>query len=291
MKYIELSLGKTFASQTLRIRFEPSEGSMMIDLSTIASLELVQNLQDAKSRDSLLGLLNETQTKMGARILRSNVLQPSTDSEKIAQRYEALGELAGKEEMFFAVRTGLFLPLHRCRLTCHSTGRLRGYRQMPFCGMSSQIVVTCLACSQFQLIQLPTKIDFAYMEQSVNNVLMLKTFVDSIKPVWQALVGAGSGELQQIHQLCAPENYFEVENLIKYAINDDVGYAKQATELRNQRVYAIRAGTNGFLDVARQTYKEINEDVFALVEDLNRQLCLNFLHMLANRCRRARPQL
>ena len=137
-----------------------------------------------------------------------------------------------------------------------------------------QHTAACSRCLQSQLIQLPTKVDFAYMEQSVNNVLMLKTFVDSIKAVWQALVGAGSAELLQIHQLCSPENYIEVENLIKYAINDDVGYAKQATELRNQRVYAIRAGSNGFLDVARQTYKEINQDVYALVEELNSELVL-----------------
>ena len=39
------------------------------------------------------------------------------------------------------------------------------------------------------------------MEQSVNNVLMLKTFVDSIKPVWQALTGAASEELQKIREV------------------------------------------------------------------------------------------
>ena len=31
----------------------------------------------------------------------------------------------------------------------------------------------------------------------------------------------------------------------------------------------IQAGVNGFLDVARQTYKEANEDAFKLVSDLN----------------------
>ena len=92
------------------------------------------------------------------------------------------------------------------------------------------------------------------MEQSVNNVLMLKTFVDSIKPVWQALTGAASEELQKIRQvccsilawillipqLCDPQNYGEIEALIQYALNDDVTYASHSTELRNQRVYAIR---------------------------------------------------
>lgn len=106
MKYVEFGLSKTFASQTLRIRFETSEGSMMIDLSTISALELVQNMQNVKSKDSLFGLLNETLTKMGARILRGNILQPSTDALKINERYEAVGELASKEEMLFNVRSG-----------------------------------------------------------------------------------------------------------------------------------------------------------------------------------------
>ena len=101
-----MSLRVTFAAQTLRIKFEPSEGSMMIDLSTIASMELIQNLQNTKSRDCLFGLLNETLTPMGARFLRSNILQPSTDAEKITKRQEALTELTSKEDMFFGVRSG-----------------------------------------------------------------------------------------------------------------------------------------------------------------------------------------
>jgi DNA mismatch repair protein MSH4 len=77
---------------------------MMIDVSTIHSLELVQNLQNQKSRDCLFGLLNETLTPMGARLLRSNILQPLTEPETLNSRYDALEELTTKEEMFFATR-------------------------------------------------------------------------------------------------------------------------------------------------------------------------------------------
>lgn len=44
----------------------------------------------------------------------------------------------------------------------------------------------------------PVKVNFQYSEQCINNVLMLKTFVDSIKPLWQALSATGSSELQKI---------------------------------------------------------------------------------------------
>lgn len=79
---------------------------MMIDLPTIHSLELIQNLENAKSKDCLFGLLNQTLTPMGSRLLRSNILQPSTETDIIKKRYDALEELATKEDMFFATRQG-----------------------------------------------------------------------------------------------------------------------------------------------------------------------------------------
>lgn len=50
-----------------------------------------------------------------------------------------------------------------------------------------------------------TKPDMTYMEQSVNHVLMLKTFVNSIRPIWQALGSSKCEELSHIHQVCVPD--------------------------------------------------------------------------------------
>ena len=78
----------------------------MIDLSTMRSLELIQNLQNPKSKDCLFGLLNETLTPMGARVLRGNLMQPVTDPAVLNKRHDALEELTVKEDMFFATRQG-----------------------------------------------------------------------------------------------------------------------------------------------------------------------------------------
>ena len=110
MKYIEAMLNMTFALHSLRIKYEPCESSMMIDISTIVSLELIQNLQNAKSKDCLFGLLNETLTPMGSRLLRSNILQPSTNAALLEQRYDALDELTTREDMFYGLREGLRSP-------------------------------------------------------------------------------------------------------------------------------------------------------------------------------------
>lgn len=79
---------------------------MMIDLSTISSLELIENLQNPKSKDCLFGLLNHTLTPMGSRLLKSHILQPSTDAVILEKRYSSLEELTTREDVFFAVRQG-----------------------------------------------------------------------------------------------------------------------------------------------------------------------------------------
>ena len=107
LKYVELSLLYSFPFNSLRITYQPADGAMMTDLSTIHALELIQNQQNAKSKDCLFGLLNQTHTAMGARVLKSNVLQPLTSAAYLTKRYDALEELTTREDVFFAVRQGM----------------------------------------------------------------------------------------------------------------------------------------------------------------------------------------
>ncbi|KAG9991175.1 hypothetical protein KCU78_g19768, partial [Aureobasidium melanogenum] len=237
MKFIELALNKTFPPHSLRIRYEASEGTMMIDLSTIRSLELIQNLQNQKSRDCLFGILNETLTPMGSRLLRSNVLQPLTDQQTLETRYDALQELSSKEDMFFATRAALKTILDADKILT-------------------------------QLIIIPTKPSLQSTEQSINHVIMLKQFVASIQPVYEALIGSKSVMLKEIRRNCTPSSIYPIKELIDEFVNEDITYAKQPLELRNQRTYAVKSGVNGLLDVARQTYKEANMDVHELVDEL-----------------------
>lgn len=83
---------------------------MMIDLSAIASLELIQNLRQAKSKECLFGFLNQTQTGMGTRMLRANILQPFTQIDDIQPRHDTLEELSTNEDMFYEIRKGQDIP-------------------------------------------------------------------------------------------------------------------------------------------------------------------------------------
>ncbi|KAK5124000.1 hypothetical protein LTR85_002197 [Meristemomyces frigidus] len=240
LKYVELGLSRTFPFRSLRIKYEPSEGSMMIDLSTIRSLELVQNLHNAKSKDCLFGLLSETMTPMGGRLLRSNILQPLTSPDTLNTRYDALEELSTKEEMFFAVRQAL----------------------KPFLDVDKILT---------QLILTPVQPGLKDTERAVNNVIMLKQFVALIKPVFEALTGSRCSMLQEIRSMCSSEHIEPIQELIDDTINEDTTYASQPLDLRNQRTYAVKSGVNGLLDVARQTYKEAMTDALQHITDLTEE--------------------
>jgi DNA mismatch repair protein MSH4 len=108
-------------------------------------------------------------------------------------------------------------------------------------------------------------------EQAINQIIMLKHFVTSVNPIFEALTGTGSSMLDNIRELCAPENVVPIQELIDRVINEDTTYARQPLELRNQRIYAVKSGVNGLLDVARTTYKEASEDAYQHCTELSRK--------------------
>ncbi|RDW64207.1 hypothetical protein BP5796_10709 [Coleophoma crateriformis] len=255
LHFIDFQMSLKFALHSLRIQYQPSEGSMMIDLSTIQSLELIQNLQDAKSRQCLFGLMNHTLTPMGARLLRSTILQPSTQVNVLNKRFDAVEELTQKDTMFLTIRQGWDLSVYLYALT------------------------SCLAIQPFRdieklltkLIIIPQKPNMAHAEQSINNILLLKSFAAQVPRVNEALKGARSDLLSEIRDQCRVENVTPTLNLITEYINEDVTYQTRPLDLRNQRTYAVKANVSGLLDVARQTFKEATEDVHQHIDDINHE--------------------
>jgi DNA mismatch repair protein MSH4 len=69
---------------------------------------------------------------------------------------------------------------------------------------------------------------------------MLKSFVQSVPHVFEALTGSTTGMLTLIRENCRPENIRPTVQLIAEVINDDVTYQKTPLDLRNQRTYAVR---------------------------------------------------
>ncbi len=72
--------------------------SMVLDAVTVRNLELIEPLFAADSggmhaQPTVLGVLDQTLTGMGGRLLRQRLLRPSMKREEIEQRLDAVGEL------------------------------------------------------------------------------------------------------------------------------------------------------------------------------------------------------
>ena len=78
------------------LRFEEHSSALELDPVTVRNLELVEPLfagQDARA--TLFHTLNECQTPMGKRLLRTTILRPLMDALGLEARYEAVAEAQG----------------------------------------------------------------------------------------------------------------------------------------------------------------------------------------------------
>lgn len=92
-----------------RITTYAPDAGLVLDAATRRNLELLRNPRDGGPHGTLLWVLDETKTSMGARRLRQWVLQPLADRETIVERLDAVAELVGAPRL----RTALAATLGR----------------------------------------------------------------------------------------------------------------------------------------------------------------------------------
>jgi len=97
---------------------------LIIDEATRRSLELTQTLRDGRRDFTLLGVMDETCTPMGSRLLSEWLSSPLTDIDQITQRQDAIEELLGHMTLRDDVRELLKQTYDLQRLTSRvATGR------------------------------------------------------------------------------------------------------------------------------------------------------------------------
>ncbi|KAF7326661.1 MutS 4 [Mycena venus] len=195
-KHAETKLNTRFASGSLRIRYVPVEGTMMIDPDTARNLELVGNMSYKKSTHSLFGTVNHTYTAMAARLLRVNILSPITAQTTIDARLDVV---EGRLERFTEVRTGL-KPLNK---------------------MDFDKLIACLASSETK----PT-IAAKPAAARVSQMLDLRNVVRNLPALQKALEGSQSQLLKIIHEMLSDERLTKIERLVCSSLNEDGAPAK-----------------------------------------------------------------
>jgi DNA mismatch repair protein MutS len=74
------------------LQVQVGRGGMVLDATTQRSLEIVRSLHGGGREGTLLSVLDQTSTPMGARMLRTWLLQPLTDRAAIERRLDSVGE-------------------------------------------------------------------------------------------------------------------------------------------------------------------------------------------------------
>jgi DNA mismatch repair protein MutS len=108
------------------VRLEPYQrgNSLLIDEATRRSLELTRTIREGKREGSLLAIIDETVTPMGARLLADWLSNPLTDLAAINRRLDAVAELASDSLLTRDLRETLGTAYDLQRLTARvATGR------------------------------------------------------------------------------------------------------------------------------------------------------------------------
>ena len=83
---------RSAASQITTLRTYTTGGTMFLDPQTRRNLELLEG-SGGKAKGSLVGVLDQTRTPMGARLLRGWISQPLLDVERLRARQEGVAHL------------------------------------------------------------------------------------------------------------------------------------------------------------------------------------------------------
>jgi DNA mismatch repair protein MutS len=105
LAYVRATQGDALGHLAALQRLAPGE-AMILDATAVDTLELVDS-RDGRARESLLGVLDATETPMGARMLRQWLLRPLLDPAAVAARQDAVAALVDDPARRAAIRARL----------------------------------------------------------------------------------------------------------------------------------------------------------------------------------------
>lgn len=226
-----------FAACSLRVVERGPRGHMVLDFETQKHLELVSNVRRGGQKETLFGVLDFTHTDVGKRKLRSSLLSPPNQRATVEGRLDAVALLLRHEGAFQALATTL--------------------KQLPALDqMLSHLVVT------------PKTHNKRSLREGLTDMLALKSVLalaNSPKMVGalDQLLGISADEaghvdpvLGAIRESLTATDLAPLAAAIDRLLEPEARAARgrklTSVEARHEEAFAVRAGIDGDLDVARQ---------------------------------------
>jgi DNA mismatch repair protein MSH4 len=260
LRYVETCSDHVFAPHSLKIEFSSGLVSrMIIDRSTAIHLELICNAQNGKEKESLYGVLNKTRTKVGDRLLRSNILRPSTDAATINCRLDVVQSILDNSSICGEICDTLksFPDIDRC---------LSG-----FTTIAKQVNQKAARQSIDTLI---------FLREILRLAPKLSDFIERLsgrRDGPREIVNDNGGSslslsLFDILQTSLKHPCFpSIEKLLDETLTESTSYSKSTHEMRHQECFALRSDS-GLLDVARSSFIQCVEDIYSSAASLSEDL-------------------
>uniref|UniRef100_A0A0D9WYW4 DNA mismatch repair proteins mutS family domain-containing protein n=1 Tax=Leersia perrieri TaxID=77586 RepID=A0A0D9WYW4_9ORYZ len=248
IKWIESEKGVIITNHSLSVTFNGSFDHMNIDSTSVQTLEIIDPLHTelwgtSTKKKSLFQMLKTTKTTGGSRLLRANLLQPLKEIQTINTRLDCLDELMSNEELFFGLTQGLRkFPKESDKVLCH------------FCFKPKKVTDEVLKPANGRKSQM-----------LISDIIVLKTALDAIPFLSKVLKGAKSFLLCNIYQtICENPKYASMRKRIGDIIDEDVVHSRAPFVACTQQCFAIKAGIDGLLDVARRSFCDTSEAIHNL---------------------------
>ncbi|KAJ2117624.1 MutS protein msh4 [Coemansia sp. RSA 922] len=236
--HLEHAANLTFARGGVNVSYRQMEGTMQIDPGAWQDLGLdAENGSDT----SLFSAINHTQTKMGSRLLRSSILQPSTDLNTIYARQSAVLEILDNEETFFFLSANL-------------------------------AAIPDIDAAITSLIRMPVASTAKQAGLAISNVLRFKHILQSARAIAAGITfEPRSCLLQETIGVLTDSRTTDLLAHIHSVIREDLTFEKSAQMTRSQRCHAVKDGVNGFLDVSRAIFDRVTQEVVELIEQYSNE--------------------
>ncbi|KAL0329488.1 UNVERIFIED_CONTAM: DNA mismatch repair protein MSH4 [Sesamum radiatum] len=177
------------------------------------------------------------------RLLRANLLQPLKDIDTINARLDCLDELMSNEQLFFGLSQALRkFPKETDKVLCH------------FCFKQKKVTNGVLAIDNSRKSQI-----------LISSIILLKTALDALPLLSKALKDANCFLLRNVYKsICANEKFASMRERIGEVIDEDVLHARVPFVARTQQCFAVKAGIDGLLDIARRSFCDTSEAIHNL---------------------------
>ncbi|CAI0413178.1 unnamed protein product [Linum tenue] len=266
IKWIEAEKGLIVTNHSLSVTFNGSFDHMSIDATSVHNLEIIEPFHSSllgttSKKRSLFQMLKTTKTIGGTRLLRANLLQPLKDTETINTRLDCLDELMKNEQLFFGLTQVLRkFPKETDRVLCN------------FCFKPKKVTNEVMGVDNFKKSQV-----------LISNIIVLKTTLDALPLLGKVLKDASCFLLSNVFRtVCENEDYSTIRNRICEVFDEDVLHARVPFVARTQQCFAVKAGIDGLLDIARRTFCDTSEAIHNLANKYREEFGLPNLKLSFN---------